>query len=49
MMGLQVIFEVESKGIADKLDVGNINRKRTVMDNSQVLDLRNLMNGVVIY
>lgn len=49
MVRLQVISEVESKGVADELDVGRINRKRAVMDNSQVPDLSNLMNRVVIY
>lgn len=49
MVGLSVIFKAESKGIADELDVRSIHRKTAVMDKSQVLDLSNFMNKVVIY
>lgn len=48
MVRFQVIFKVETKGVADELDVGNADQKRAVMNISQVLDPSSLMNGVVI-
>lgn len=44
----EVLSNFRAQRTADELDVGHINQKRAVMDNSQVLDLSSLMNGVVI-